>query len=53
MLKTLKCRLIWLAIIIALLVAKRFYEDYRFVQNHQRAMDLLGVPWDEINRMNE
>jgi hypothetical protein len=44
MLKKLKRMLIWIAIIIALLVGKRFYEDYRFVQNWQRAQDMLGQP---------
>ena len=51
MLKTLKCRLILLAIIVSLLIAKRLYEDYQFVKNWQRAQDMLGMPWEEINRM--
>ena len=42
MLKTLKRLLIGLAIIMAILFAKALYEDYRFEQKFQRAMELMG-----------
>ncbi len=50
MLKELKRVAFWVAIIVVLIIAKRFYEDYRFVQNWQRAQNLLGVPWDVIEQ---
>ncbi|MDE2507819.1 MAG: hypothetical protein KGM43_11455 [Planctomycetota bacterium] len=53
MLKELKQVAIWLAIVFALLVAMAAYGEYRFVRAHQRAMGLLGVPWDVIDRAYE
>jgi hypothetical protein len=50
MLKELKQVVIWIVIIFALLVAWKAYDDYRFVKAHQRAMDLMLVPWDVIDR---
>jgi hypothetical protein len=50
MLKGLKRVAFWIAIILALLVAMGAYDEYRFMRAHQRAMDLLGVPWDVIER---
>ena len=42
MLKTVKRVFTWLAIIIALIVAWKAYDEYRFVQAHKRAMEQLG-----------
>jgi uncharacterized membrane protein YwzB len=41
-LKQLKRLVILIAIILSLLVANRFYEDYRFQQNWPRVMEQLG-----------
>lgn len=49
MLKELKQVAIWIAVIVALLIAMAAYGEYRFVRAHQRAHGLLGVPWDVIN----
>lgn len=38
MLKELKQVAIWIAIVFALLVAWKAFDDYRFVKAHQRAM---------------
>jgi hypothetical protein len=50
MLKELKQVAIWIAIVVAILIAMAAYAEYRFVRAHQRAMDLLGVPLDVIER---
>jgi len=42
--KKVKRLMAWLAIVIALLVAWKAFDEYCFVQETKRAMDLLGEP---------
>jgi hypothetical protein len=44
MVKKIKRLVIWVAIILALLVGWKAYDEYQFVQETDRAMDLLGEP---------
>ena len=34
----------WVAFILAVLIGLKAYDEYRFVQAHQRAMEFLGEP---------
>ncbi len=42
--KKIRRLLAWIAIIVALLVAWKAYDEYCFVHETKRAMDLLGDP---------
>lgn len=53
MLKELKQVAIWIAIVFALLVARKAFDDYRFVKNWQRAQDMLAVPRDVLERASK
>ena len=44
MLKQIKRLLIWIALAIAVLIGLKAYDEYRFVQETNRAMELLGEP---------
>jgi len=44
MLKQIKRLLIWIALVVAVIVGLKAYDEYRFVQETNRAMDLLGEP---------
>jgi hypothetical protein len=42
--KKLQRVIVWIAFALAVLVGLRVYSDYRFLQAHQRAIELLGEP---------
>lgn len=44
MLKKIKKVVMWIAIIIALIIANGFYQSYQTKVLHERAMELLGRP---------
>ena len=53
MVKRLKRVVIWIAVVLAVIVAWKAYDEYQFVQETKRAMDMLGMPWNEIDRLNK
>ncbi len=36
--------IVWVALVLAVVVGLRMYNEYRFQQAHQRAIELLGEP---------
>jgi hypothetical protein len=42
--RKIKRLMIWVAVVIAVIVGLKAYDEYRFVQETNRAMDLLGEP---------
>jgi len=53
MLKKIKRVILWIAIIIALIIANGFYQSYQTKVLHERAMEMLGQSWDEIDRLSK
>lgn len=51
MLKKIKRVLTWIAIILALLVGWKAYDEYQFVQETNRAMELLGEPQTPVGNV--